>query len=188
MQPQHIDTSNVGKALVNKNLRIGDADEDTLSVTPDWLKSEDQFLDLKNGQDESHYYQSARPPSPNSPRWAFNTHDDQTPSSLPTTTVLGSSPNWIRDNTAANARNDNYNVFNDQDEEALMQKFKELKRVQEFQVEPKPIEENDDDAELDATPQLYSTEVDDFITISETHLFRQCLHPNRKFSSCYVTL
>ena len=68
MQPQHLDTSNVGKVLVNKNLRVGDVDEDTLSVTPDWLKSEDQFLDLKNGQDDSHFYQSARPPSPSSPR------------------------------------------------------------------------------------------------------------------------
>jgi hypothetical protein len=182
MQPT-IDTNIKRTSLKNKNLQIGSVDEG-LSITPDWLKNNlmDQYSEYNTRQDESQHYQQPRPPSPNSPRWANDDEplQDQTPSSLPAS-VLGSSPNWIRDNTNT-SDNVDYNVYNDQDEEALMHKFNSMKRVMELRVEEKDSETLDElDNELNAvvTPQLYSMEIDDTITLSETHLFRQCLHPNR---------
>lgn len=183
MQPERIDTTKAGtESIKNKNLDV-ETDDNGLSITPEWLKSNvlNEYEDYR-----SQHYNQARPPSPNSPRWASeDDRQESTPSSLPSTTVLGSSPNWIRDNTLSNASKDevDYNIYNDQDEEILMQKFKALKIMNQSRIDDKKADAGQGSLEelnSVATPQLYSVEIDDAVTLSENHLFRQCLHPNRK--------
>ncbi|KAL0480423.1 hypothetical protein AKO1_011085 [Acrasis kona] len=182
MKPGNINTD--GQAI-NKNLNI--SSDDALSVTPDWLKNSliNQYEDHKSQQNRDD-----GSPSPHSPKWArFEDPTDTTlPSTAPMSSMLGTSPNWMKDNIFTGRDDAEYNVYNDQDEESQLNKYKNKQRKSNSsatrntprQQHEDDLSSEDSDSELSnvTTPQLYSQEIDEGVTLSESHLFRQCLHPN----------